>query len=98
MGLTACGQEDKVTITYWNTNRHDQEHMAPLIEEFNNTNSDNIYIDYQIYAENYSQMLDLSFSTDSAPDVFQIPSDDFATIVEKAETPESGKPEGFMCS
>ena len=68
----AAGQEDKITITYWNTNRHDQEYMAPLIEEFNNTNTDNIYIDYQIYAENYAQMLDLSFSTDSAPDVYVI--------------------------
>ena len=28
-------------------NRHDQEYMTPLIEEFNNTNGDNIYIDYQ---------------------------------------------------
>ena len=79
----AAGQEDKITITYWNTNRHDQEYMAPLIEEFNNTNTDNIYIDYQIYAENYAQMLDLSFSTDSAPDVFQISNDGLATIVEK---------------
>lgn len=79
----AANQEDKITITYWNTNRHDQEYMAPLIEEFNNTNADNIYIDYQIYAENYAQMLDLSFSTDSAPDVFQIPGSEFATIVEK---------------
>ena len=78
-----AASKDKITITYWNTNRHDQEYMTPLIEEFNNTNSDNIYIDYQIYAENYSQMLDLAFSTDSAPDVFQIPNNEFSTITEK---------------
>ena len=78
-----AASKDKITITYWNTNRHDQEYMTPLYEEFNNTNSDNIYIDYQIYAENYSQMLDLAFSTDSAPDVFQIPNNEFSTITEK---------------
>ena len=63
--------EGKVTVSYWTTNRHDQEYMTKKIEEFNNTN-DAIYIDYQVYADNYSQMLDLAFSTDTAPDVFQI--------------------------
>lgn len=68
---TAAASGDKVTISYWTTNRHDMEYMTPLIEEFNNTN-DHIYIDYQVYADNYAQMLDLAFSTDSAPDVFQL--------------------------
>lgn len=66
---------DRVTIAVWTTNRHDAEYLTPLIEEFNNTN-ENIYIDYQIYADNYSQMLDLAFSTDSAPDVFGMASTD----------------------
>lgn len=60
---------DKVVIAVWTTNRHDAEYLTPLIENFNNTN-EKIYIDYQIYADNYSQMLDLAFSTNSAPDVF----------------------------
>lgn len=63
--------DGKVVISYWTTNRHDMEYMTPLIEEFNNTN-DHIYIDYQVYADNYAQMLDLAFSTNSAPDVFQL--------------------------
>ena len=66
---------DKIVIAYWTTNRHDMEYMTPLIEEFNNTN-DHIYIDYQVYADNYSQMLDLTFSTNSAPDVFQLSGSD----------------------
>ncbi len=79
-----AASKDKITITYWNTNRHDQEYMTPPDREFNNTNGDNIYIDYQIYAENYSQMLDLAFSTDSAPDVFQIPNNESSAPLRKS--------------
>ncbi len=63
--------DGKVTVVYWTTNRHDMEFMTPRIEAFNNEN-DHIFIDYQVYADNYSQMLDLAFSTNSGPDVFQI--------------------------
>lgn len=66
---------DRVVISVWTTNRHDASYLTPLIEEFNTTN-ERIYIDYQIYADNYSQMLDLAFSTNSAPDVFQLASTD----------------------
>lgn len=84
LSLAACGggdaggssqnadAEGKVTISYWTTNRHDQAYMTPLIEEFNKTNDKNIYIDYQVYADNYSQMVDLAFSTGTAPDVYQL--------------------------
>lgn len=76
----AASSGEKVTISYWTTNRHDMEYMTPLIEEFNNTN-DHIYIDYQVYADNYSQMLDLAFSTDSAPDVFQLAGTDSLEVM-----------------
>lgn len=66
---------DRIVISYWTTNRHDAEYLTPLIEEFNNTN-ERIYIDYQIYADNFAQMLDLAFSTNSAPDVFMMSSTD----------------------
>lgn len=62
---------DRAVIAFWTTNRHDAEYLTPLIEEFNNTHPD-IYIDYQIFADNYTQMLDLAFSTNSAPDVFMM--------------------------
>ena len=71
-GSTPAGAEGKITISYWTTNRHDQAYMTPLIEEFNATNDKNIYIDFQVYADNYSQMLDLAFSTNTAPDVYQL--------------------------
>ena len=66
---------DRTVISVWSTNRHDAEYLTPLIENFNNTN-EKVYIEYQIYADNYAQMLDLAFSTDSAPDVFMMSSTD----------------------
>ena len=56
-GSTPAGAEGKITISLLTTNRHDQAYMTPLIEEFNATNDKNIYIDFQVYADNYSQML-----------------------------------------
>ena len=80
-GSTPAEAEGKITISYWTTNRHDQAYMTPLIEEFNETNDKNIYIDYQVYADNYSQMLDLAFSTNTAPDVYQLTGTDALEVV-----------------
>lgn len=82
-GSTPAGAEGKITISYWTTNRHDQAYMTPLIEEFNATNDKNIYIDFQVYADNYSQMLDLAFSTNTAPDVYQLAGTDPIEVVVK---------------
>ena len=71
-GSAPAGAGEKITISYWTTNRHDQAYMTPLIEKFNETNDKNIYIDFQVYADNYAQMLDLAFSTGTAPDVYQL--------------------------
>ena len=76
------GADDgKITISYWTTDRHDQAYLTPLIEQYNETNSDNIYIDYQVYADNYAQMLDLAFSTDTAPDVFKLGGNDTLEVM-----------------
>lgn len=38
------GADDgKITISYWTTDRHDQAYLTPLIEQYNETNSDNLY-------------------------------------------------------
>lgn len=76
------GSGEKIVVNYWTTNRHDQAYMTPLIEEFNKTNDKNIEINYQVYADNFSQMVDLAFSTGDAPDVYQI-TDSVLVNVEK---------------
>lgn len=81
-GQAAAESEGKVTISVWTTNRHDQEYMTEQVNKFNEEN-DHIYIDYQVYSDNYSQMLDLAFSTDTAPEIFQV--SDFALSYEKGQ-------------
>ncbi len=76
---TSADNGERAVIAFWTTNRHDADYLTPLIEEFNDTHPD-IYIDYQIYADNYSQMLDLAFSTNSAPDIYMISSTDSLEI------------------
>lgn len=85
-GLLSCGQKNtsqttapsqsqqagaKTVINYWSTNRHDKTYIDQKIKEFNDSN-EKIEIKYEVYADNYAQMLDLAFQTDSAPDIFQL--------------------------
>lgn len=60
----------KIKIKVWTMNRHDADYMLSMVNKFNQTNNDNIEIDYQIYSDNYLQTLDLAFATREAPDVF----------------------------
>ena len=80
-GSTAAGGDGKITISYWTTDRHDQAFLTPIIEEYNATNDKNIYIDYQVYADNYSQMIDLAFSTNTAPDVYKLSGTDTLEVL-----------------
>ncbi len=86
-GSTAAstGGDGKITIAYWTTDRHDQAFLTPYIDEFNETNDKNIYVDFQVYADNYAQMVDLAFSTNTAPDVYKLTgsSDLYTTVNEK---------------
>ncbi|RAV01689.1 ABC transporter substrate-binding protein [Paenibacillus sp. YN15] len=61
---------EKTTIKVWTINRHDQDYMKAAIEKFNKENKDNIVADYQVYAENFNQSLDIALSTNEGPDVF----------------------------
>ena len=65
----AAEKDGKQVITVWCCARHDMKYVLPKIEQFNQENEDNIYIDYQIHTDNYKQMVDLAFSTNSGPDI-----------------------------
>jgi multiple sugar transport system substrate-binding protein len=60
----------KTVIKVWTLNRADQDYMNSKIAQFNKENQDNIQIDYQIYAENYNQSLDIALATNEGPDIF----------------------------
>ena len=46
--------------------------MQPAIDENNKTNADGIYLDYQMYTDNYEQALDMAYATNSGPDLVAI--------------------------
>lgn len=74
---------EETVITVWTNGRHDLEYMTSCINAYNESNADNIYIDYQVHSDNYEQMLDLAFSTEGAPDVFLIPGNNLINVLDK---------------
>ncbi|CAB1254985.1 ABC transporter substrate-binding protein [Ruminococcaceae bacterium BL-6] len=64
---TASGE--KTTIVLWTRDRHDASFIQPRVDEYNKTNKDGIFVDYQMYTDNFEQALDMAYSTNSGPDL-----------------------------
>lgn len=79
--LSGCGGGDTPTgktggaetITVWTDSASTKEVMNELIQNYNNTEGKEkgIQIDYQVYGDNYTQMLDLAISSDQQPELFK---------------------------
>ncbi len=74
---------EKKVITYWTDDRHDQEYIKQVIDEFNTTNTDNIEVELTVLSENYNQSVDIAFSSNQAPDVLRLKSANTGTFVKK---------------
>lgn len=59
----------KTTIEVWTEDRHDLEYVQAKIKEFNETNTDNLYINLTVISENYRNMLQLAYNGGTAPDI-----------------------------
>lgn len=64
-------QSDKTIVTYWTADRHDQDFMQAVIDQFNKENTDNIEVQMRVFSENYAQSVDLAFSSNQAPDILR---------------------------
>lgn len=60
----------KTRITIWSKDRHDADFITQKLKEYNETNTDNIEVNFQIYTENYQQAIEMAFQSGEAPDVF----------------------------
>lgn len=76
MGCSSAAKEadentigKKTVITIWTKARHDAAYQEARIKEYNETNEENILVDYRIFSDNYAQALDSAFQTNSAPDM-----------------------------
>ena len=62
--------EEKTKVVVWTPGRADYDYMLPVVEKFNETNQSNIEIVYEVYSDNFQQVLELAFDTGSGPDIY----------------------------
>ncbi|OPA73448.1 hypothetical protein BVG16_28710 [Paenibacillus selenitireducens] len=76
---TVSPSASKVKIEIWNSARHDQATREALIKQFNETNKDNIEIEYKVFTDNYPDQLRLAFNANKLPDLmFEPPQELYA--------------------
>lgn len=63
-----------VQLQYWTDDRHDQEYIKEMVTRFNETNEDNIQVELTVMSENYTQSVDIAFSSNQAPDILRLKS------------------------
>lgn len=61
--------EGTTTIEVWTEDRHDLEYVEAKIDEYNQTNTDGIFINLTAITEDYANMLALAYNGGTAPDV-----------------------------
>lgn len=61
--------EGSTTIEVWTEDRHDLEYVEAKIDEYNQTNTDGIFINLTTITEDYGNMLALAYNGGTAPDI-----------------------------
>lgn len=67
--INASNADSKTVITIWTKDRHDAAYQQERIKKYNDTNDENIVVEYKIYSDNYLQALDSAFQSNDAPDI-----------------------------
>lgn len=71
----ASASKEKVIVEVWTNTRHDKEVREGLIKKYNETNKDNIEIDYKIFTDNYNDQIKLALNAGKLPDlIYNFPS------------------------
>lgn len=66
---TGGGSAEKATLVIWTRDRADASFIQPWIDKYNESNQDGVFLDYQMYTDNFEQALDMAYSTNSGPDL-----------------------------
>lgn len=66
---TVQAPEGATTIDVWTEDRHDLEYVESMIDQYNESNSDGIFINLTVITEDYQNMLALAYNGGTAPDV-----------------------------
>ena len=65
----AQAPEGATTIEVWTNDRHDLEYVESMIDQYNQSNADGIFINLSVITEDYQNMLALAYNGGTAPDV-----------------------------
>ena len=68
-GGEAKAPEGATTVEVWTEDRHDLEYVEKMIDQYNQNNDDNIFINLTVITEDYKNMLALAYNGGTAPDV-----------------------------
>ena len=63
---------DKTTITIWTKDRHDANYIQEKIDAYNESNTDNVFVEYQLYTDNFDQAVDLAVQSGELPDILTL--------------------------
>ncbi len=80
-GENAANTNEKTVLKYWTHERGQSEFLSAVVEQYNATNKDNIFVEPTFYADNYMQSLDIAFASGQAPDVFNVNNSTDAVIL-----------------
>ena len=69
MPQSAMADEEKTVINIWSKDRHDADYVQKKVDEYNENNSDNIEVNYQLYTDNYTQAVDMAVQSGEMPDI-----------------------------
>ena len=69
MPQPAMADEEKTVINIWSKDRHDADYVQKKIDEYNENNTDNIEVNYQLYTDNYTQAVDMAVQSGEMPDI-----------------------------
>ena len=69
MPQLAMADEEKTVINIWSKDRHDADYVQKKVDEYNEDNTDNIEVNYQLYTDNYTQAVDMAVQSGEMPDI-----------------------------
>lgn len=69
MPQSAMADEEKTVINIWSKDRHDADYVQKKVDEYNENNTDNIEVNYQLYTDNYTQAVDMAVQSGEMPDI-----------------------------
>lgn len=64
--------EGKTVIRIWTKDRHDANYIQEKVDAYNESNTDNVQVEYELYTDNFDQAVDLAVQSGELPDILTL--------------------------